>query len=94
MSYDEYKVHFAVWAAVKSPLLIGCNVSAMTDETLEILSNAELIAVNQDALGVPADIVYHVGNEAIYAGPLSDGARVVIMVNRHSRDNSQDIYFW
>ncbi|KAK3268672.1 alpha-galactosidase, variant 2, partial [Cymbomonas tetramitiformis] len=52
MSHEEYKTHFSLWALMKAPLLIGCDLLSITNETLEILSNKEVIAVNQDALGV------------------------------------------
>ncbi|EHA8590031.1 Alpha-galactosidase [Cocos nucifera] len=52
MTTEEYRSHFSIWALAKAPLLIGCDVRAMSDETKEILINEEAIAVNQDALGV------------------------------------------
>lgn len=52
MSYLEYRSHFSIWALMKAPLLVGCDVRNMTKETLEILSNKEVIAVNQDPLGI------------------------------------------
>ncbi|KAG0466511.1 hypothetical protein HPP92_018091 [Vanilla planifolia] len=52
MNYSEYRSHFSIWALMKAPLLIGCDVRNMTAATLEILSNKEVIAVNQDLLGV------------------------------------------
>ena len=51
MSYVEYKTHFSLWAISKAPLLIGCDITNMTNETLEILSNKEVIEINQDKLG-------------------------------------------
>ncbi|URE30799.1 alpha-galactosidase [Musa troglodytarum] len=48
MSNDEYIVHFSLWAASKAPLLIGCDVRNLSKETLAILGNEEVIAVNQD----------------------------------------------
>ncbi|MCH98010.1 putative alpha-galactosidase/alpha-N-acetylgalactosaminidase, partial [Trifolium medium] len=52
MTYQEYRAHFSIWALAKAPLLIGCDVRNMTAETLEILTNKEVIAINQDSLGV------------------------------------------
>lgn len=54
MTYDQYKTHFTLWAIVKAPLIIGCDVSKMTSQTLQILSNQEVIAINQDPLGQQA----------------------------------------
>ncbi|QCD83911.1 alpha-galactosidase [Vigna unguiculata] len=48
----EYRAHFSIWALAKALLLIGCDVRNLTAETLEILSNEEVIAINQDSLGV------------------------------------------
>jgi len=50
LTYHEARSHWTAWALMKSPLLIGTNLSAMTNETLEILTNEELIAINQDPI--------------------------------------------
>ena len=52
MTDAEYISHFSLWCLSKSPLLIGCDVSKMSEATLKTLTNAEVIAVNQDKLGV------------------------------------------
>jgi hypothetical protein len=52
MSDAEYLTHFSLWAISKAPLLIGCDVSNMSPTTFSILSNPEVIAVNQDKLGI------------------------------------------
>lgn len=52
MSEDEYIAHFSLWSISKAPLLIGCDVTKMSNSTLNILTNMEVIAVNQDKLGV------------------------------------------
>ena len=44
----EYKTHFALWAIMNSPLMIGCDIRNMTPETKEILLNKDIIAINQD----------------------------------------------
>ena len=52
MTDAEYISHFSLWCLSKAPLLIGCDVSKMSEATLKTLTNAEVIAVNQDKLGV------------------------------------------
>jgi hypothetical protein len=52
MTDDEYVSHFSLWAISKAPLLVGCDVSKMSAATLKTLTNPEVIAVNQDKLGV------------------------------------------
>ncbi|GAB2233569.1 hypothetical protein Droror1_Dr00002795 [Drosera rotundifolia] len=82
MSYDEYVVHFSIWAISKAPLIIGCDLRNMTNDTLSILSNAEVIAVNQDPLGIQARQVRNYGQRDVWAGPLSGGRTVVLFVNK------------
>jgi alpha-galactosidase len=62
MTFTEYKTHFALWAITKSPLIIGCDITKMTEETKEILMNKEIIDVNQDPLGIQARRVYSYSN--------------------------------
>jgi alpha-galactosidase len=52
MTDVEYQSHFSLWCLVKSPLLVGCDVTKMSQATLNTLTNKEAIAVNQDKLGV------------------------------------------
>ena len=51
MTTTEYKTHFSLWAISKAPLLIGCDITNMSQEIKDILTNSEVIAVNQDPLG-------------------------------------------
>ena len=46
LSNEAYKTHFALWCLVKSPLLIGCDMAKMSEDTLRILGNEALIAIN------------------------------------------------
>ncbi|KAL5991277.1 Alpha-galactosidase 3 [Asimina triloba] len=89
MTYQEYRAHFSIWALMKAPLLIGCDVRNMTQETMEILSNKEVIAVNQDPLGVQGRKVSVEGLDdclQVWAGPLSGGRLVIALWNRCSKD--------
>ncbi len=52
MTDAEYVSHFSLWAISKAPLLIGCDVTKITNATVQILTNPEVIAVNQDPLGI------------------------------------------
>ena len=51
MSNEEYKSHFGLWAITKAPLLIGCDIINMKKEIKDILTNSEVISINQDILG-------------------------------------------
>ncbi|GJP34362.1 hypothetical protein CLOM_g18813 [Closterium sp. NIES-68] len=84
MRESEYRVHFSLWAIMKAPLLIGCDLSRVSNATLRILGNDEVIAVNQDRLGVQARKV-QVSEDSlieVWSGPLSEGRWVVALVNR------------
>lgn len=57
MSREEDRTHFAMWCIMSSPLLIGCDLTTLHPETLKLLTNPELIALNQDPLGLQAYVV-------------------------------------
>lgn len=62
MSLEEDKTHFALWCIMSSPLLIGCNLETVSDETLALLTNEELIAINQDPLYLQAYVAQKQGD--------------------------------
>ncbi|EFN51877.1 hypothetical protein CHLNCDRAFT_8622, partial [Chlorella variabilis] len=84
LTLQDQRSHFALWAAVKSPLIIGTDLRrvAISPESLAILKNRDIIAVNQDPLGVAAERVWKQGSAEVFAGPLQGGDRVVVLFNR------------
>jgi len=83
MTTDEYQAHFSLWCLIKSPLLIGCDVTKMSDDTKAILMNEEIIALSQDDLGVQGHKVWSTAEgPEIWAGPLASGDLAVILFNR------------
>ena len=56
---NEEEVHFGMWCIMSSPLLIGCDMNTIPDFLLKLLKNKELIALNQDVLGLQAHVVQH-----------------------------------
>ena len=82
MSNTEYITHFSLWCLMKAPLLIGCDIRSISAETMNILTNHDAIAVNQDSLGVQGHKVRSDGNLEIWAGPLNDGSMAAILLNR------------
>ncbi|KAF6145585.1 hypothetical protein GIB67_037618 [Kingdonia uniflora] len=52
MLTEEYRSHFSIWVISKFPLILGCDVRSMDKDTFTLLSNKEVIAVNQDKLGI------------------------------------------
>ncbi|KAI7846119.1 hypothetical protein COHA_000380 [Chlorella ohadii] len=83
LTVGEQRTHFALWALLKSPLIIGADLRKISPDSLAILKAQEVIAVNQDPLGVAGDLIWQIGQSRIYAGPLAGGARAVVLLNLH-----------
>jgi alpha-galactosidase len=83
MNADEYRTHMSLWALLAAPLLAGNDLSTMTPETVAILTNHDVIAVDQDAAGKQGDRVSAEGPIEIWARPLADGSKAVVIFNRH-----------
>lgn len=54
LNSEQEKTHFALWSVVKAPLIIGCDLDKISNESFSIITNLELIEINQDPLGVQA----------------------------------------
>ena len=61
LTLNEQRSHFALWALLKAPLMVGADLRKLSREALAMLTNPEVIAVNQDALGVAGDLVWKQG---------------------------------
>ncbi|KAG8080721.1 hypothetical protein GUJ93_ZPchr0007g5312 [Zizania palustris] len=95
MSYREYVVHFSLWAIAKAPLIIGCDVSSISKETLSILTNSEVIAINQDPIGIQGKKVRKYDDEIeVWAGPLSQQRTAVLLLNRGAAGSRQVTAAW
>jgi hypothetical protein len=70
MTVDEEKSHFGLWCIMSSPLLIGCDLRTIPQNTLDIITNSEVIAVSQDTLGVQAQVVSRSGRRIVVAKPV------------------------
>jgi alpha-galactosidase len=84
MTAAEYRAHFGLWALMAAPLMAGNDLRSMTRETADILTNEEVIAVDQDPLGVQGRRVRDDGAREVWMKPLADGSRAVILFNRGS----------
>ena len=91
MTYDEDKAHFSMWCMMVSPLLAGNDLTAMSDQTLGILTNREMIAINQDPLFYQARRLRDDGDLELWAKPLGDtmsGDIAVALLNRSTQPQS------
>ncbi len=78
---DEQYTHVSLWALLSAPLLIGCDLQRLDDFTLNLLTNDEVLAVDQDALGKQALPVIKDGDIQVYKKELSDGNLAVGIFN-------------
>lgn len=83
MNAEEYKTHMSLWAILAAPLLAGNDLSTMTPETIALLTNKEVIAIDQDTLGKQGDRVWAEGPLEIWVRRLNDGSSAVGMFNRN-----------
>ncbi|CAE6441719.1 unnamed protein product [Rhizoctonia solani] len=91
LTYEEKKSHWTAWALMKSPLFIGTNLSAITPDTLSILTNREILAINQDPVygesispfrwGVNPDWAFNATHPAQYWSGRSQNGTVIMMLN-------------
>jgi alpha-galactosidase len=86
----DYRAHFTLWAIVAAPLITGNDLRSMSDAVKEILTNKEVIALDQDALGYQGVPVRPGGDLSVWAKPLNEsGARGVVLFN--NSDSPTDI---
>jgi alpha-galactosidase len=79
---DEQYTHISLWCLLSAPLLIGCDMTQLDAFTLGLLTNDEVLDVDQDPLAKPAGRVSQNGNLEVWARPLADGSKAVGLFNR------------
>ena len=84
LSLAENRAHFSMWAMLASPLLAGNDLPNMKPEIKAILTNRDVIAIDQDSLGKQASRVYADGEVEVWTRPLSGGAMAVAVLNAGS----------
>ncbi len=82
MTTDEYRAHFSRWSILSAPLIAGNDLRDMKPEIHDILTNKEVIAVNPDPLGREGRRVLKDGDLEVWAKPMQDGSRTVVLLNR------------
>src|SRR5579875_4188093 len=82
MTDTEYRTHMSLWAILAAPLLAGHDLRNMSSATRAILTNKEVIAVDQDPLGKEATRIAKEGDLEVWARPLADGSYAVGLFNR------------
>jgi alpha-galactosidase len=93
MSHDEYVTHMSLWVLLAAPLLAGNDLSKMTPDTLSILTNREVVAIDQDAKGIQGRRIAQEGPLELWAKPLADGSTAVGLFNRGESTNPVTLNF-
>ena len=94
---EEYRTHFSLWAIMNSPLMIGCDIRRMTPATKEILTNKDVIAINQDIeCRGPYCIKQWNNPDNVFSlvKPLANGDYAVGMFNFGDRAGEMSLQFW
>jgi alpha-galactosidase len=82
MTPAEYRAHFSLWALMAAPLMAGNDIANMDETTRSILTNKDVIAIDQDRLGVQGHRVAKDGDKEVWIKPLAGGGRAVVLFNR------------
>lgn len=85
LTLTESRAHFSLWSMLAAPLIAGNDVRGMEPEIVEILTNEEVIAINQDPLGKQGFRVYQDGEREVFVKPLSGGDFAVCVLNASDR---------
>lgn len=94
MTITEQASHFAIWAMFKSQLVVSTAATTMSNTTVTILSNKDLLAINQDTLGEPVKLVQRfTNNRDVFVGNLSNGDKAVLVVDQSNTTRTLTIDF-
>jgi hypothetical protein len=91
MSYEEDKTHFSMWCMMHSPILLGNDLTKLSEETIKIITNKEIIALNQSSFVYQARRLIDYGALEVWAKPListMSGEIAVALMNRSESTDS------
>lgn len=93
LTVNEEKMQMSLWCILAAPLLAGNDLRTMSPQTLAILTNREIIAVDQDPKGIQGHRVAEEGPLEVWMKPLSDGSKAVGLFNRETGEESVTVNF-
>jgi alpha-galactosidase len=88
LNLTESRAHFSMWALLAAPLMAGNDIRSMSNDVKEILTNKEVIAVDQDPLGRQGRRVSKKGDLEVWSKELADGGRAVALLNRSGSESA------
>lgn len=81
LSRDEQQSQFTLWCMQSAPLLLSCDLDRLDGSTLAMMTNDEVIGVNQDPLGKPATMLPEISGLTIFSKPMEDGSLTIAILN-------------
>ena len=93
LKVNEQYTHVSLWSLLSAPLLIGCDLRRLDDFTLNLLTNDEVLAINQDSLGKQAIPILKKGDIQFWVKDLDDGSKAVGIFNLGNNSQQASLYF-
>lgn len=97
MTYEEDKSHFSMWCMMSTPLMLGMDLNSISEETLSIISNAELIALDRDPACIQATVAKTYGDNVEAwtkdLGSAGSGTKAIALLNRSTTEQTVAISF-
>ncbi|MDP2338137.1 MAG: glycoside hydrolase family 27 protein [Bacteroidota bacterium] len=93
MTTEEYKAHFSLWCMLAAPLIAGNDLGSMSTETKEILTNGEIIALDQDTLGKQGFCCRDNGDYEIWVKKLANKEKAACLLNRSDEEKEVEVDF-
>jgi alpha-galactosidase len=91
MTTEEYRTHFSLWCMLAAPLMTGNDLRNMSEETLGILTNREMIAIDRDTSGWPAFCFRDEGDYEIWIKRLENDEKAACLLNRSNRPKRVEV---
>jgi alpha-galactosidase len=93
LSYDEQKSQMTMWSIMAAPIMISSDVRNMSNETKELYLNKDMIAINQDSLGVQGHRISNVNGKQVWTKPLRNGDVAVALLNNNGSTQTVECNF-
>ncbi len=93
MTTEEYRVHMSLWALLSAPLLAGNDLQKMSKETLALLTNPDVIAVDQDKAAHPAKRIQLGGKTEVWTREMADQSVILALFNREEEPKNMKVSF-
>lgn len=96
LTYEEDKSHFSMWCMMSTPLMLGMDLNSISEETLSIISNAEVIALDQDPACIQATVAQTLGQVEIWTkdlGSAGSGRKAIAILNRGGTSSKVTVNF-